>query len=175
MCTPNKVDNTPAPAPTITPEKSMAEDLYGDTTQSAAQVADNSNQNNNTGVENSPDWWTEENGWDYGKYGKGNIDLTQRPVVHNDDGSVSTTKSMSFEADEGKFKGKEVLVPTIREDGKVMTDKESIEHFYKTGKYLGVFDDYKEADKYSQKLHEDQAKIMTKFGVIKSGKKKGGK
>src|SRR5208283_5087355 len=37
---------------------------------------------------------------------QGNIDLSQRPVRRNADGSVSTVLSMSFEED-----GKEILVP----------------------------------------------------------------
>ena len=87
---------------------------------------------------------------------KGNIDLTKRPVVKNKDGSISTVRSMSFNED-----GKEVLIPTVVGD-KVVSDKEAIEHYRKTGEHLGKFDTPKAANAYAKKLHEDQDKMYSK-------------
>ena len=81
---------------------------------------------------------------------KGNIDLNKRPVVKNKDGSISTVRSMSFEED-----GKEVLIPTVV-GNKVVSDKEAIAYYRKTGEHLGKFDSPKAADAYAKTLHEQQ-------------------
>lgn len=84
----------------------------------------------------------------------GNIDLQKRPVVKNDDGSISTVRSMSFENNAGQ----EVLIPTVAHDGsRILSDKEAKEQYGRTGKHLGIFDNADDATAYAKQLHEDQA------------------
>lgn len=86
-----------------------------------------------------------------GQYGLGNIDLYNRPQVRNPDGSISTVRSMSF--NDGL---KEVLIPTVSDDGRIMDGNQAIDNYYKTGKYLGKFDTVDEATKYAERLHNEQ-------------------
>lgn len=95
----------------------------------------------------------ESSDYNFKKYGYGNIDLTNRPIVRNADGSISTIRSMSFNED-----GKEILVPTIV-NGEVVSDDEAIQHYRNTGEYLGKFDTIEQADKYAEQLHSEQAKM----------------
>lgn len=82
----------------------------------------------------------------------GNIDLNKRPIVRNADGSISTVRSMS-----ANFDGQEVLIPTVSDDGRVLSDDDAVELFRRTGRHLGKFSTPESATAYAQSLHNDQA------------------
>jgi len=84
---------------------------------------------------------------------QGNIDLAARPVVRNEDGSISTVRSMSFSDDSGA----EIVIPTVSDDGRIMSDEEAVDTYYKTGKFLGKFDSTDAAISFANSLHEQQA------------------
>jgi hypothetical protein len=84
---------------------------------------------------------------------KGNIDLSSRPVVKNEDGSVSTIRSMSF----SDKPGREILIPTVV-DGKVVSDEEAIKHYRKTGQNLGTYKTPEAANAAAEAMHESEAK-----------------
>ena len=103
-----------------------------------------------------------------GPVAPGNIDLHNRPVVHNPDGSISTVRSITV-----GFGDKTYVLPTVV-GGKVVSNREAIDHFRQTGEHLGAFGKREEADAYAQRLHEDQAKeyegkarggLMAKYGL----------
>jgi hypothetical protein len=83
----------------------------------------------------------------------GNIDLNNRPIVRNPDGSISTVRSISVTDDQGHA----ILIPTFV-GGKVVNDNAAIENFRQTGQNLGVFSSEDAANAYAETLHEQQAK-----------------
>lgn len=86
-----------------------------------------------------------------GRYGAGNIDLYKRPQVKNADGSISTVRSMSFNDGQN-----EVLIPTVSNDGRILSEDDAIDNYYKTGQYLGKFNTVDDANNYAQRLHMEQ-------------------
>lgn len=77
----------------------------------------------------------------------GNIDLSNRPVIHNQDGTVSTERSFSIGTDQG-----EVLLPQVV-NGKILDRKDAIEHYRKTGEHLGVYPDVATANDVAERVH----------------------
>lgn len=106
-------------------------------------------------------------------YGKGNVDLNNRPMIFDEEGYYETVYSSSRKID-----GKEVLLTPILPNGKKLTDDEFdkyIQDILTSGKkieesdiFLGSFDTIAEAEEYAQELHENQAKIYDKLFDAKS-------
>jgi hypothetical protein len=88
----------------------------------------------------------------------GNLDPWNRPVLHNPDGSYSTTSSMSISTEDG-----EVLIPTVV-DGKRLTPEQAADHYKQTGENLGTFDTPDHADAYATALHNAQATMYDNQG-----------
>lgn len=90
-----------------------------------------------------------------GVYGRGNIDLYDRPVLKNEDGSISTVESMSFLEN-----GLEVLIPKIARglNGEAvrLSEEEAIKRYRQTGEYLGKFRNASQANSYAESLHRQQ-------------------
>ena len=82
----------------------------------------------------------------------GNINLHDRPRVVNADGSVSTVRSMTIDDESGS-----VNIPTVSEDGRIMSNDEAVDQYRQTGRHLGKYSDTDAAVRAAESLHEDQA------------------
>lgn len=91
---------------------------------------------------------------DVGVLEHGNIDLTTRPRVKNDDGSISTVLSSSYNID-----GKEVLLPLVSDDGRILSDGQALQQYKQTGKHLGIYASPEAATRAAEQLHLDQERM----------------
>lgn len=98
-----------------------------------------------------------------GEITKGNIDLNNRPVVKNRDGSISTVRSITIT--EGNTA---VVIPTVIKrpngSGVIVSDREAIKHYQRNGQHLGKFSNIRDADTYAQNLHNQQAAQYSNSG-----------
>ena len=81
----------------------------------------------------------------------GNIDLRSRPVIHNPDGTVSTPRTLSIARD-----GRQYLIPTVSDEGELLSDQDAITRFEQTGRHLGAFKTLQDATGYANQLHRQQ-------------------
>lgn len=58
---------------------------------------------------------------------------------------------MSFEED-----GREILIPTVSDDGQILTEDQAIALYRRTGRHLGIFRNSQDATAFARRLHEDQ-------------------
>lgn len=95
-----------------------------------------------------------------GQLEPGTIDLHNRPVVPNLDGSISTVRSVTVTDNQGRA----YLIPTVIKDprypggGRVVSGQQALQHFQQTGQHLGVFKNEAAADRYAESLHNEQAR-----------------
>lgn len=81
----------------------------------------------------------------------GNINVSGLPAVPNPEtGGYSTVWSLSIGTPAG-----EVLIPRVK-NGRILSEDEAIDAFYRTGEHLGIFRTPKDADRYAERLHQEQ-------------------
>lgn len=95
------------------------------------------------------------------KWYKGTVDLYSRPKVKNEDGSISTVRSMSVGITDEKGKNREMLIPTVSKEGKIMTPDEALQYARSTGEHMGIYKNVREANKAAQAIHDQQASLLT--------------
>jgi hypothetical protein len=94
----------------------------------------------------------------FGALVPGNIDLTRRPHVMNADGSHSTVRSMGINP--GDAGGNEVLIPTVSDDGHIMTNEDAILKYELSGRHLGEYPSVEASNAAAEAIHQDQMRNM---------------
>ena len=85
----------------------------------------------------------------------GNLPTDIRYRVKNDDGSVSTVRTISIGPDKG-----EVVIPTVI-NGRVVSNDEAIAHYRKTGENFGTFRTIEDANAFAQALHRQHEQQLS--------------
>lgn len=83
----------------------------------------------------------------------GNVDMRKRPSVPNPAGGRSSVLSMSIGTDRG-----EVLIPTVSDDGRIMSEDEAIRQHERTGRHLGIYATPEAATAAADELHRSEAR-----------------
>lgn len=96
----------------------------------------------------------------------GNIDLTNRPSVPTGDGRYASVRTKGF-----NFDGKEVNIPTVSDDGRLLSDDEAVAQYKKTGKHLGIYKDSESAARAADALHRDQEALYSTGSSAPQGRK----
>lgn len=151
---PRLAGETPALNLSFTDESLMAPPSEEDSGELPAVVPEEIADNQPYVPEDQPEGMA-----DGGLLVRGNIDLSNRPVVKNPDGSVSTVLSRGF-----NINGQEVLLPLVV-NGRVVSDAEAVQHYLDTGEHLGIFDSPEASTAYGKKLHEMEQKRVIKKAV----------
>lgn len=90
----------------------------------------------------------------------GNIDLNGRPIVMNEDGTISTVRSITVDITGGNS----VLLPTVKPDGSgIWTNDEAIANYASTGDHLGIFSSSAAADAFGELIHQQQ---LSRYGDV---------
>lgn len=87
----------------------------------------------------------------YGALEAPTLNMDRRPYVENDDGSTSTVRSMGINEN-----GKEILIPTVSQQGWVMGDDQAVDEYHRTGEHMGVYDSPAASDRAGEGFHQDQ-------------------
>ena len=96
---------------------------------------------------------------------RGNINLKNRPVVRNKDGTVSTVRTIGINTG-----NREVVIPTVSDRGRVMTNREAIKQYRTSGRHFGAYRTVEEASAAAQQLHLDQAAMHSRKQAKPSSK-----
>lgn len=87
----------------------------------------------------------------------GNLDLDRRPIAELPGGEWGTVRSISIQDGD-----RTVLIPTVvgayGRPGRVLSDEEAVDRYYRTGENLGSFPIGERADTYGERLSASQAR-----------------
>jgi hypothetical protein len=93
---------------------------------------------------------------------EGNIDVSSRKTIKLSNGEIELFKPMAF-----RNAGKVIVVPTITEGGKLLTESGAINKYFETGMHLGIFDDMSEAKVRIEQLEKERFKDTPKENTAK--------